>query len=64
MEKTLDLNLLGVVELDSEELKDANGGWIRLVYAHLAALAAELVYEGVEQCYNDFVEGFEETYNH
>ncbi len=64
MEQTLDLKMLGIVELNKEELIYTSGGWRRLVLAHLAALAAEAVYEGIDKCLADFAEGFNETYDH
>lgn len=64
MEKTLDLKTPRIVELGKKELLQTNGGWVRLGFAYLAALASELVYEGIDQCIEDFKEGFNETYNH
>lgn len=63
MEKTTDLKMPGGFEMGKEELLQIDGGWMRLVYAHLAALAAEAVYEGIDQCIKDFKEGFKEGYN-
>lgn len=63
MGKTLNLTLLGVTELSKDEKQQANGGWIRIFYAYLVMLAKEAVTEGLDQCIEDFKEGFEEGYN-
>lgn len=63
MEKTLDLKMPGVQELGKDELKKVDGGWIRLLIVYLAGLAQELVFEGFEQCKNDFNKGFDSTQN-
>ena len=48
-------------ELDYKELREINGGWIRLLCWLAGGLAYEMVTEGIEQCINDFKEGFEST---
>lgn len=63
MGKTLNLTLLGVTELSKDEKQQTNGGWIRIFYAYLVMLAKEAVTEGLDQCIEDFKEGFEEGYN-
>jgi len=63
MGKTLNLTLLGVTELSKDETQQTNGGWIRIFYAYLVMLAKEAVTEGIDQCIEDFKEGFEEGYN-
>jgi len=63
MGKTLNLTLLGVTELSKDETQQTNGGWMRIVYAYLVMLAKEAVTEGIDQCIEDFKEGFEEGYN-
>lgn len=62
MKRTIDLNKPGIIEPGKEELLQTNGGWMRLAYAHLAALAAEATYDGIGQCLKDFKEGFTEGY--
>jgi hypothetical protein len=62
MEKTIDLKKPGMVELGKKELQQTNGGWMRLVFFHLATLATEALYEGTGKCLKDFKEGFDEGY--
>ncbi len=64
MKKTISLTPLGVTELSKEESQQTNGGWIRLFYTYIIMLAKEAVTEGIDKCYEDFKEGFEESYNH
>lgn len=63
MEKTVNLILPGVKELDQEEMQQIQGGWTRIFYAYLIMLAKEAVTEGLEKCFEDFKEGYEEGYN-
>lgn len=63
MEKTFNLTELGVIELGKEEMRQTNGGWIRIFYSYLVLLAKEAVTEGIEQCFEDFKEGFDDGYN-
>ena len=63
MEKSLNLTVPGVTELGKEEMRQTNGGWMRLVYYYLAALAAEVITEGMDKCIEDFKEGFDKGYN-
>ena len=63
MEKALNLTLPGVTELGYEEMLETNGGWIRIVYFYLASLALEAVTDGIDKCVEDFMEGFDKTYN-
>jgi hypothetical protein len=63
MEKTLNLTMLGVTELDREETQQINGGWMRIFYSYLVLLAKEAVTEGIDKCIEDFKEGFKEGYN-
>ncbi len=62
MGKTVNLTLLGVTELGKEEMQQTNGGWIRIFYVYVVTLAKEAVTEGLEKCFEDLKEGFEEGY--
>ena len=62
MEPTLNLAMLGVTELGKEEIRQTNGGWVRIFYTYLVMLAKEAVTEGLDKCLEDFNEGFEEVY--
>ena len=55
--------MLGVTELGMEETQQINGGWARILTAYLIMLAKEAVFEGLDKCIEDFIEGFEEGYN-
>ncbi len=55
--------MLGVTELSKEEMQQTNGGWTRIFYTYIIMLAKEAVTEGLEKCFEDFKEGFEEGYN-
>lgn len=63
----METNKFNVIELSLTEAKGVNGGkpfWKKLKggkigYFLLAELAWELVTDGVEECWDDFVEGFE-----
>ncbi|HNX65904.1 MAG TPA: hypothetical protein PKH02_03425 [Bacteroidales bacterium] len=63
MRKTVNLTMLGVTELSKEEMQQTNGGWTRIFYTYIIMLAKEAVTEGLEKCFEDFKEGFEEGYN-
>lgn len=53
----------GVVSLDNKEMRETDGGYIRLLYAYLGAMAGEAVFDGLDQCLEDFKEGYNETRN-
>ena len=60
--KQLSLNNLGVQELDAKEMVETDGGgWAVLGAFLVAGLAWELLTEGPEECWNDFVNGFNNT---
>jgi len=63
MEKKTNSTMLGVTELGMEETQQINGGWARILTAYLIMLAKEAVFEGLDKCIEDFIEGFEEGYN-
>lgn len=57
--KNLDLNKYGVQEMNAGEMRENNGGVLRAVLKFLAvALASELLFDGPEQCFADFKEGY------
>lgn len=68
MEKVLDLKVAEIQDLGSIELKNVNGGalWFAIAAKYvggilLAGLTAELLTQGGEKCWDDFVEGFNST---
>jgi len=63
MGKTLNLTMPGVTDLGKEEMRQTDGGWIRIFYTYVIMLAKEAVTEGLDKCIEDFKEGFEEGYN-
>lgn len=57
--KNLDLNGLGVQEMNAEEMNGVDGGFLPQVLKFIATgLAWELLTEGPEKCWEDFKSGF------
>ena len=57
----VNLNCLTMKELNVTELKNVNGGWIRLVEFFFYPLVYEFVTEGFNKCAADFHAGFQST---
>ncbi len=62
--KTIDFNEIHAQQLDEVEAKDTNGGWWQFAAGALAgAFLCELIFEGIEQCWEDFMDGYNSTKN-
>ena len=61
--KKLDLNKYGVQEMNAVEMRETDGGWVRIATFVLWALAWELVTEGIDKCVADFKAGYNSTQN-
>jgi len=64
MEKLLDLKMTGTIELEKEDLQQTEGGSILAIAAAfvgcaiLGNLTLEVIKDGSSQCWEDFVEGY------
>ena len=58
------LENFGVQEMNDTELSKTNGGGLLGLLGKLVvgALVSELIFDGIAQCRQDFLDGFNETY--
>ena len=63
--KNLDLNGLGVQELNATEMREVEGGGVVLAFLAgviVSGLVGELIFEGPKSCWDSFQKGLNTAY--